>query len=36
MKDNQLAAMNLDFSKAPTIWKMLGSDAFVRGLVGPV
>ena len=32
----QVDALNLDFSKAPTISKFLRSNAFVRGLVGPV
>ena len=30
------ADLNLDFSTAPTIWKFLNSDKFVRGLMGPV
>ncbi len=36
MSEAQLAALNLDFSKAATVWNFLKSDAFVRGLVGPV
>lgn len=28
------ADLNLDFSTAPTIWKFLNSDKFVRGLMG--
>ena len=36
MSEDQLAALNLDFSKAATVWNFLKSDAFVRGLVGPV
>jgi hypothetical protein len=31
-----VADLNLDFSTAPTIWKFLNSDKFVRGLMGPV
>lgn len=28
--------LNLDFSTSPTVWKFIQSDAFVRGLMGPV
>ncbi len=28
--------IDLDFSTAPTTWQFLQSDAFVRGLMGPV
>lgn len=31
-----LPALDLDFSKSPTVWKFLNSDSFVRGLMGPV
>jgi len=31
-----VADLNLDFSTAPTVWKFLNSDKFVRGLMGPV
>lgn len=30
------AGIDLDFSTAPTTWQFLQSDAFVRGLMGPV
>ena len=33
---SDLAALNLDFRTSPTVWKFLQSNAFVRGLVGPV
>ena len=33
---NDFAALNLNFSTSPTVWKFLQSDAFVRGLIGPV
>ena len=34
MKDS--ASLDLDFSTAPTIWKFLNNNSFVRGMMGPV
>ena len=33
---NQSASLNLNFSTAPTVWKFLNDNSFVRGLMGPV
>ena len=33
---SDVAALNLDFSKSPTVWKFLNDSSFVRGLMGPV
>ena len=30
------ASLDLDFSTAPTIWKFLNNNSFVRGIMGPV
>ena len=32
----ETANLNLDFSKAPTVWEFLRDDSFVRGIAGPV
>ena len=32
----QVADLNLNFSEAPTTWKFLQDDSFVRGIMGPV
>jgi hypothetical protein len=34
--EDALGGLNLDFSGAPTTWKFLHDDSFVRGLMGPV
>ncbi len=28
--------LNLDFSESPQVWEFLRSNAFVRGMMGPV
>lgn len=32
----ETASLDLDFSQAPTVWKFLGDNSFVRGIMGPV
>tara|TARA_R100001129_G_scaffold164232_1_gene130271 strand:+ start:2125 stop:3651 length:1527 start_codon:yes stop_codon:yes gene_type:complete len=36
MSNLEAASLNLDFSTAPTVWKFLRDDSFVRGIMGPV
>ena len=33
---SDLPSMNLDFSKAATVWKFIHDKSFVRGIMGPV
>ena len=33
---SDIPSLNLDFSNAPTIWKFLHDNSFVRGVLGPV
>ena len=35
-KELATASLNLNFSKSPEVWKFLKSNAFVRGVMGPV
>jgi len=35
-QQSDVTALNLDFSKSPTVWKFLNDSSFVRGLMGPV
>ena len=32
----ETASLDLDFSQAPTVWKFLRDNSFVRGIMGPV
>ena len=34
--DQETKGLKLDFSSAPTVGRFFNSDAFVRGLMGPV
>ena len=35
-KELPKSGLNLDFSKSPEVYKFLQSNAFVRGMMGPV